>query len=448
MPIPGLRRYQSETLHSLQYNIEKHPGQTFTVMFPRQAGKNEISAWLVSGLLLAHAGLGGSVVVCAPSFHPQGSLSLARTFAQLQRWQKRNGVMLRREGQTIRCGNAHAAFLSASPAASVAGHTASLLLIGDEAQDIDADWFNRQFKPMTASTGAPTILFGTPWSGNSLLEDAIEANRRHDDTLSGDPERVSLLSWHHEFGWPDVARYNPPYGRFVELERERLGAEHPIFRSQYELASAAGESRLLSPENLRALGTNLTPPGEPAAGERYVGGLDFAGDKTGGDSTVLTIGQCAGGGFLGVAVEEWSARSYEAQIEAVVTLARHWNLERLVCDATGMGASLVAQLRRELGHAVSPLVFTRPEKSALGFALQAAAETQRLAIPRAGGAGIARLWHELRLCRLELAGKFQIGWEAPPGEHDDCVASLALCLRAAETAGGPRKALGRARRAS
>lgn len=446
MPIPGLRRYQLETLRSLQRNIVADRGQTFTVMFPRQAGKNEISAWLVAGLLLAHGDRGGSVVVCAPSFRPQAALSLERTLGQLHRWQGRFALKARREGQVIHCGAAHATFLSASPSANVAGHTASLLLVADEAQDIDAAWFDRQFRPMTASTGASTVLFGTPWSGNSLLEDAIAANRRHDAALRGSPESISLRSWHHEFSWPEVARYNPPYGRFVELERERLGANHPIFRSQYELVPAAGENRLLSPAALTAIATDERLAAGPADGDRYVAGLDFAGDSVGGDSTVMTIGRCAAGGLEVVAVEAWTGMAYESQVAAALTLARHWRLERLVCDATGLGAALTDRLRTELGRVVSPLVFTRAEKSALGFALQAAAGTRRLHIPRGGSEGIARLWRELHLCRVELAGSHQIGWGAPPGEHDDCVASLALCLRAAETVGAPRRAVGRGRR--
>ncbi|MFN8616929.1 MAG: hypothetical protein U0837_07505 [Dehalococcoidia bacterium] len=447
MAIPGLREYQREALRSLQHNLEAAPGETLTVMFPRQAGKNEISARLVAGLLLANSGSGGSIVICAPSFQPQARLSLDRTYNYLRRRAGQLSLAVRREGPVIRCGHAEATFLSASPSANVAGHTASLLLIGDEAQDIDADWFNRQFKPMTSSTGASTVLFGTPWSGNSLLEDAIEQNRRHDATLTGTADQVSLLSRHHEFRWPEVARYNPPYGRFVKLERDRLGAGHPVFRSQYELEAAASLDRLLSPANLRAIAGDFEAPDGPATDDRYVAGLDFAGDKEGGDSTVLTIGRCHGGGMQVVAVQAWTGTPYETQIAAVAMLARHWGIERMVCDATGMGASLVALLRKELKHAVQPLTFSRPEKSSLGFALQAAAETHRLAIPRGGGGDIARLWRELRLCKVELAGKFQIGWAAPSGEHDDCVASLALCLRAAEGLGGERRAFGRGRAA-
>ena len=184
---------------------------------------------------------------------------------------------------------------------------------------------------------------------------------------------------------------------------------------------------------------------QPLPGERYCAGLDFAGERLGGDSTVLTIGRQTEGGLEVVAVECWTGTPFETQVAAVAALARAWQIERLVCDATGLGAALTAQLRGELGRIVEPLVFTRAGKSVLGFALQAAAATGRLAIPRAGSAGIGRLWRELRLCRVERAGHLQISWAAPQGEHDDCVASLALCLRAAEGFRPERRAVGRSR---
>lgn len=445
--IPGLRAYQLTTFAGLVANVRHRGGQTLTVMFPRQAGKNEISAWLVSALLIANQDRGGSVVVCAPTLRPQLSVSLDRTMGYLSRRARQLRVLAARRGNVIHCGAASAVFLSGSPSANVAGHTASLLLIGDEAQDLDADWFNRQFKPMTSSTGAPTVLFGTPWSGNSLLEDAVAENLRHDATVPPEELLIPGRTWHHQYAWAEVARYNEPYGRFVEGERERLGDRHPAYLSQYELVAAAAENRLLTSENLASAARDLPALDDPLPGERYVAGLDFAGEAAGGDSTVLTVSRCTHGGIEVVAVYEWTGVPYQSQLEAVVALARHWDLARMVCDATGLGAALVSQLKRALGARVVALPFSRPEKSALGFALQAAAETHRLGIPVRGTPAVQLLWRELRACRVELAGRFQIGWAAPPGEHDDCVVSLALCLRAAETAGGERKAQGRSRAA-
>ncbi|MGH2633204.1 MAG: hypothetical protein ACRDG3_07325, partial [Tepidiformaceae bacterium] len=124
------------------------------MMFPRQSGKNEVSAVLIAHLLRAHASSGGSLIVCAPTFHPQAAISFERARHILGATQ----VLLPEGGRTVAAvptidvGRARAVFLSASPEAHVAGHTASSCLIADEAQALDADWFNRQVRPMAAST--------------------------------------------------------------------------------------------------------------------------------------------------------------------------------------------------------------------------------------------------------------------------------------------------------
>jgi hypothetical protein len=237
---------------------------------------------LVANRLLRYAGTGGTIVVCAPSLRPQAALSLARTAERFRRMAAHPVPRVRFEGDSVHCGAASAVFLSGMEGANVAGHTASLLLIGDEAQDLDKDWFNRQFKPMTASTGASTVLFGTPWQGGSLLEETVERNRARDAKYSQfpSPYRNGWHAWHHQVSWQEVGKFNPEYLRYVEQERERLGPHHPIFLSQYELVSVADEHRLLGPSLLWALEGKFDGLAAPFDGERYVGGLDFAGEGT------------------------------------------------------------------------------------------------------------------------------------------------------------------------
>ena len=59
-------------------------------------------------------------------------------------------------------------FLSAEPAANVVGHIGGIILEVDEAQDVDAEKFDREFRPM-AATGATIVYYGTPWDDSSLL---------------------------------------------------------------------------------------------------------------------------------------------------------------------------------------------------------------------------------------------------------------------------------------
>ena len=439
-----LRWYQVEVFGDILNRLDHSPGGTVTVMFPRQAGKNEVSAAIVSFLLIANADRGGTIVVCAPTLYPQASLSLERTVSRLRPLARRLRLPLRLDGNVIHCGRASATFLSGSPSAHVAGHTASLLLIGDEAQDIESEWFNRQFRPMTASTGASTLLFGTPWEGNSLLERATSANRARDESIRNDLYRCAWPS-HHQVEWGRVAEFVPAYGRYVEQERARLGAEHPIYRSQYELAAGQSERRLFSTQQLAALLATFGPLEEPLAGDRYVAGLDFAGEAVTGDATVLTIARVLDGCCEVVAAFRWRGEAFLALSRSIVQLARRWRLERLLCDATGMGAPLTARLAESLGRPVEGFVFSQSEKSALGFELLAAANVGSLAIAPPETPGLRNLWEELAACQSELRPGGNMSWGAPAGRHDDCVASLALALRASRSVGPARVATGRNR---
>ncbi len=446
---PALRGYQSRIALGLLHASTRERGATLTVMMPRQSGKNEIAAVLAACLLRAHARTGGTLIVCAPTRDPQARISAERILAAVAA----TDALVPAAGQSnargdaIAVGRARALLLSASPQANVAGHTASIALIADEAQDIEEAWFNRQFRPMLATTGAPAILFGTAWNGRTLIERAAAANRARDAATARGPRR------HYQASWREVAASAPAYGAYVESERARLGATHPLFLSQYELVPGETAGRLLPRDLLAAIEGVHDPLERPAAGERYVAGLDFGGEGEGADATVLTIARVdtpAGGGEGGAICRvlmqrEWCAAPWARVLDELRALDRTWAFACLCVDATGLGAPLAAQLRPRLGARLDEFVFTSASKSALGHALLAAARTGRLALPRDdGSAEAARCREELAACEASLVAGGRLTWGNTHG-HDDYVASLALCLRAAETAGLPRLAVGRAR---
>ena len=447
--VSGLRRYQARVLLGLLRNMTAPPARrarTQTVMFPRQAGKNQVSAALVAALLMQNARRGGSIVLCAPTFSPQAQISRERTEAALSAIQRLlpPGVAVVSQANALRCGRTEAVFLSASPEANVAGHTASIALIADEAQDIDAGWFDRQFRPMTASTGAPVVLFGTAWDGHSLLEREAARNREFD--ARHHERREAYIPRHHQVGWRDVAASVPEYGRHVRFERERLGANHPLFLTQYELTPARGAGALLGEEQLGALRGGHEMLGGPRPGERYVAGLDFGGESGGADATVLTVARVTDSRAEVVAIERWQAHGFGPLVEGVAAAVQRWRIERVSADATGMGAPLCAQLEPRLGPRLERFTFTAQSKSLLGYELIAAANTGRLALPADDGSPeFAACQEELRACRSSLAEGGLLRWFAPPGAHDDHVASLALCQHAAAGLRGPRVATGRRR---
>lgn len=435
MPAQLLRPYQRRIFLPLCHGLLHARHEQFTLLMPRQSGKNQLAATIVTALLLAHAQRGGSIVVCAPTFRPQAAISLERTRAILEPAARRARLQPQVDDHRIRCGNAEAVFLSASGHAQVAGHTASIALLADEAQDIDSDWFDRQFRPMAASTGAPALLFGTPWDGESLLERAIARNAGR--TAAGVP-------LHYTVPWQEVARDVPIYGQYVQRERQRLGAQNPLYLSQYELLASRSSARLLSDDALARIAGSHTLLEGPRAGERYVAGLDPAG--TGPDATALTICRIAPGRRLEVvAIERWQTTDLAAFAPRVASIAARWGLERLAIDATGLGQPLAAVLEPHLGRALLPVAFTLQTKSALGWELVAACESGRLALPPpdSGHPDLRICWDELRACRRSLRLGGILHWEAPAGAHDDTVAALALALHAAAAIPGERTARGR-----
>ncbi len=218
--MPPLRPYQLEPLRAIWRSVRDRAGMSFSVMMARQAGKNELSAQLEVRLLLRFAPFGGDGIKASPTFRPQTLNSLDRLKARLDD-AGLGGLWRAERGYIVRLGRARMVFLSAEPSAQVVGHTAGLILEVDEAQDVLPEKFDKDFRPMGSAANATTVYYGTPWDGDSLLE---QVKVRHLEL-----ERRDGIRRHFEYDWETVARYNPAYGLYVRAERERLGETHPLF---------------------------------------------------------------------------------------------------------------------------------------------------------------------------------------------------------------------------
>ena len=452
--LPELRPYQLEIGRAIYASVWRRRGRMFTVEIARQGGKNELSAQLGVLLLLLASGKGGKLVKAAPTFNPQALVSLRRLQDRLDdggfggRWRLEGGnsVRLERSQQT---------FLSAEPTSNVVGATADVLLELDEAQDVDRDKFLKEFRPMGATGNATTVLYGTPWDGGSLLETMSEENR--------ELERKDGVRRDFRFDWEAVAACSPLYGRYVESERERLGEEHPLFRTQYRLLPIApgegmfnrsqlallrgGHARLRGPLPGRVYVAGVDVAGEPwgaslrqAQGERSLGG-EYGGygddplrvpsgqastgsgepwgatlrqaqgerslERGGRDATVVTIGEVEVGGRLdapSVRVVEhyrWTGEPHHALTPSLVELLRRtWRCRRVVVDATGLGTGVASGLVKAMGGAVEPFVFTAGSKSRLGFELLGAVNTGRVsAYSGDGSSEYAEFWREMELAQ-------------------------------------------------
>jgi hypothetical protein len=447
--MPPLRPYQAEITRAILGRIARREGGSISVEIARQGGKNELSARAELYILLGHAARGGAIVKCAPTFIPQARISLHRLRDRAR--DAGLGGMFDQQGASIRCGRAQAHFLSAEPSANVVGHTADLLLEVDEAQDVDVEKFDRDFRPMAASTNAPVIYYGTPWGPDTLLAQA--AARHRETERAGGPRR------HFRFDWEAVAAVNPAYGRFVEEERARLGERHPLFRTQYCLEVLHQADRLFDAATLAQLVGAHDRMREPRAGERYVAGLDLAGPELAGgaaaggrdrDWSVLTIARVTPGEHAPlievVEHQAWRGEATEPLIERLADrLRRIWRIRRLVVDATGLGGPLADLLATRLGRTtVEPVTFSVERKSALGFALLAAAHSGRLRLYRQdGSAEYVACRRQLELARVAYSNGKTMRFDVDPArDHDDYLVSLALAVHAAGAVSAPRIARG------
>ena len=279
--LPELRPYQQ----AVRESVVRRRGLTMTVEIARQGGKNEISAQLGIWLLAYFSGKGGRMVKAAPTFNPQALVSLRRLQDRLDdggfagRWRLEGGNI-------VRVDRAQQTFLSAEPTSNVVGATADVLLELDEAQDVERDKFLKEFRPMGATGNATTVLYGTPWDGGSLLETMSEENR--------ELERKDGVRRDFRFDWEAVAACSPLYGRYVESERERLGEEHPLFRTQYRLLPIAPGEGMFNRGQLALLRGGHARLRGPLPGRVYVAGVDVAGEPWG-----ATLRQAQGERSLG-----------------------------------------------------------------------------------------------------------------------------------------------------
>jgi len=434
-----LRPYQAEPARAILDSVVNGRGLTFTIMFSRQAGKNELSAWLETALLTRALASGGSGLKAAPTMIPQAKISVERLCRHLDAAGYRG--LYRLADNDIRLGRARWSFRSAAPDSNVVGATADLLLEIDEAQDVDPDKFNKDFRPMASSTNATTVLYGTAWSDDTLLAQTIAANL--------DAERRDGLRRHFEVPWQAVQV--PAYRRFVEAERDRLGPTHPLFITQYELQTLPGQGRLLSPAHLAMLAGDHARQIRPDPTETYVAGLDVAGEGSQGaarpDATVLAVarlqtprqthGEPRGVTEIQVVQAYHHVGAPHASLyPELAAVLKSWRIRHVAVDSTAMGEAAAHLLATALGrHRVTAYRFTEASKSHLGYQLQAAAASGRLKLWLDDQAPDTReMWAQLAACRATYKPNRMLAWAVPATEgHDDYAAALALLVEAANT---------------
>lgn len=466
----ALRAYQAAPAETVLQSVFAGDGAQFAVMFSRQSGKDEMLAQTVAHLLWQYQSAGGSIVLAAPTFHPQAALMRDRLYDRLR--SKASGPRVKlKQGYVIQYGNASARFLSASPQANQRGQTASLLLVANEAQDIDPAVWDTVFTPMGASSNATTLFLGTAWRRDTLLARQIA----HLSHLEREDGRTRV--WRVD--WEAVAAVVPAYGEHVTQQIAQFGRQHPAIRTEYFLEELDDAGSLFHAHRLAQLRGDHERRHAAEQGKRYALLIDVAGEDehplgqgvfdpdARRDSTAITVVEIGHGSTpVGSDMDGWTGSDLEVRsrlphyrvvdrmaLTGARTIAVHarivdlavnvWRASAVVIDATGVGAGLAAFLQASLASGkrpirVKPFVFSAQSKSALGWDFTDLIDTGRFKEYRddsLDGTPEARLtaeyWRQLRevtFTTLPGPGKL-MQWSVPAGRgHDDLVMSAALVV--------------------
>ena len=160
---------------------------------------------------------------------------------------------------------------------------------------------------------------------------------------------------------------------------------------------------------------------QPMPGATYVAGLDL-GRKL--DPSVLIILDAKERKVVHHMAFDAGA-PWVIQRESITSMAKQWNLERLVVDATGMGGDIFTSELIESGLTVEPYIFTGASREALLQKLLVSFERETLHFPH-----IPSMLRQLRAFQFRKMPSGNYRAEAPPGENDDEVFALALGLTA------------------
>ena len=350
----------------------------------------------------------------------------------------------------VTVGNARVMFLSAHEQSNVVGATADLLLEVDEAQDVDEEKFAKEFLPMAAAQNATIVLYGTPWTKDTLLAKYKALNLAHEER-TGEQR-------HFSFPWQVGAEANPRYGAAVKAQIRQRGGDDLVIRTQYKLEEVDDATGFFTPPLQAALQGTHTRQQQPCSDAHYVAAVDVAGEETAAqqsgqsrrDSTVVLIGERIWRhdpvmGFALPAVNvvnayQWTGLPTTEQYARLVRLlGEEWRVQQAVIDATGMGDALARFLSARLGgNRIEPFTFTAQSKSTLGYDLRTLAGSGRLQLWTGDGSPEYReCWQQVRRCQLALHPGNRISFRVPTGQgHDDYVMALAMLARTVE-AGAP-----------
>jgi hypothetical protein len=398
--------------------------------------------------------MGGRIVSVSPTFKPQTQINMERVKTSLDACIGSRGLWKSSKGYLYQLGQAQVQFFSGEPRANVLGATADLLLSVDEAQSISTAKFDKDFDPMTASTNATRLFWGTAWTADTLLE----RERRMALQAQG-KDGIQRLFY---FTADDVRALVPSYDLHMQRILAAHGRNHPLVCSQYFGETLDAQSGMFNPARLSLI---ISPMATPSPNPQDLGRvgvgflIDVAGmdesklnplhapdlglGNPGRDSTALSIVEIDLSSLetLGhptyhvVARHSWVGENHLAVFGRLKALAETWHPQHIVMDATGVGEGLWALLERAFPARVIPVKFTQQEKSEIGWRFLSIIETGRFRDHV--HTDEVRLQYSHCICEILPGPQKTLRWGVPDGTrgpdgeliHDDFILADALTAK-------------------
>lgn len=283
--------------------------------------------------------------------------------------------------------------------------------IVDEAARISEEARTSIFTTMTQTDGR-IVFISTPKGRNQFYEDYSKGDKS--DLLVGDvdpnPEWLSIK----------MPTWTNPYVKPQRIQLMQRTMPSDVFEQEiaarFQLESAGvfrGIQGCIKKGLVDQRGLPINETSLP--GQRYVVGVDLARKK---DYTVIIVIDVLRRHVVYFA--RFNDMSWAVQKRRIIEVSKVYNRARVYMDGTGLGDPIVEDVR-SAGVPVECFIISNRSKQELIEKLRADIEFGRISFPQ-----LTTLIKELRAYEYEINSNGNIKYSAPPGQHDDCVISLAL----------------------
>lgn len=237
----------------------------------------------------------------------------------------------------------------------------------------------------------------------------VGKNQLYDFYLRGQKEERGWKSWMLKASTSGIISQD-------QLEEARADAiSEEFYNQEYECAFLEGVGQVF--KGVRAIATATPQP--PIREHLYIIGVDLAKHE---DYTVITVFDRTNN--QQVYQQRFNTIDWVVQKKEIITIAKHYNNAALVVDATGVGDPIYEDLAYA-GLAVNGVKITEPIKRELIQKLSIWIQQKRFKI-----LPLEETIFELENFAYKRGPTGKYRYEAPSGQHDDIVLSLALAVSA------------------